>query len=344
MHKYQFTIFEYSDKINNSASTKAIADCNKIFTDCGYHDYTLIVNNDSGRKLKFYLTAFFSIMKFLTKVEKGSLVGIQYPMLNNVFKYFIKVAKIKKIKFFCIIHDVESLRLGGTDLHLVKKEISNLYFYDLLIVHNDAMLLWLKNQGVKRSMIPLKLFDYLKKTESAIPEKSSLTKTIVFAGNLAKSSFVYSLGEIYNWKFNLYGPNFNERLTIGNNTNWLGVFSPDEILDFLQGDFGLIWDGDSVTQSDAAWSNYLKYNNPHKLSLYIAAGIPVIAPKTSAIGQFIIEENIGLLVNDLTDLNFINIKQEQYNVMRSNCLRIRKQITNGEYFKDALNVVENHLS
>ena len=340
-HKYQFTIFEYSDQINNSAATKAVADCNKIFTACGYKDFTLTVNNDAGRKAKFYLNAFLAIIKFLIKVERGSVIGIQYPMLNNVFKYFIKAAKIRGIKFFCVTHDIESLRLGGTDRQLVSKEITNLNFYDCLIVHNDKMLGWLKEQGIKSPMVPLYLFDYLSYDD--VVKEPILSNTIVFAGNLSKSIFVYDLNEVGNWKFNLYGPNIKQDLVSGNAT-WQGVYSPNEVVQHLTGDFGLIWDGESIEQGDEVWGNYLKYNNPHKFSLYLAAGLPVIAPRNSAIGKMITEEQIGFLIDSLHDLNNITIDPEQYRIMKNNCLKIRRQLIKGDYFKTAVKMVEKQLS
>ncbi|QJD97558.1 hypothetical protein HH214_17595 [Mucilaginibacter robiniae] len=343
-HKYQFTIFEYSDKINNSASTKAVADCNKIFTAAGYQDYTLTVNNEAGRKAKFYLNAFVAICKFLVKVEKGSLIGIQYPMLNNVFKYFIKAANLKGIKFFCIIHDVESLRLGGTDEALVAKEVNNLNYYDALVVHNPLMLQWLKSKGVTSKMVSLGIFDYLAKQAPLQQGTSTKLNTVAFAGNLNKSNFIYHLGDIQNCKFNVYGPNLIKENTLGSNTQWCGVYPPDEIVQHLKGDFGLIWDGDDINELDAILGNYLKFNNPHKVSLYLAAGLPVIAPRSSAIGQLLQKNKIGILIDTLKDLNTLNVPAEEYVILKNNCISIQQKLIKGEFFSEALNAVEKELA
>ena len=83
------------------------------------------------------------------------------------------------------------------------------------------------------------------------------SKTIVYAGNLGKSKFVYDLKNISGWYFNLYGSNFN-KTTIADTVHWQGEFSPDEVVKQLTGDFGLIWDGESINELDATLGNYLK--------------------------------------------------------------------------------------
>ena len=341
--KYQFTIFEHNELTSHSAATKAIADCNKIFSENGYEDYTLVVHNNSVRDLKYYLKVFASICKFLARIERGSLVGIQYPMLNNVFKYFIKAARLKGIRFFCIIHDVESLRLGGKDEALVSREADNFNFYDCLIVHNPVMLDWLASKGVKTKMISLAVFDYLAgRRDQEAP--AGFKRSVAFAGNLSKSVFIYDLGRIKGWNFNLYGPNFIKDRGNVENLIWKGVFSPDEVVYKLEGDFGLIWDGEHIDRFDGVLGNYLKYNNPHKFSLYLAAGMPVIAPRQSAIGRLISACNIGLLIDNLHDLEHIRIDEQQYQTLKDNCEKLRSQVINGSFFTAALSSVENYLN
>ncbi|NRO11242.1 Beta-1,6-galactofuranosyltransferase WbbI [Lactobacillus helveticus] len=47
--------------------------------------------------------------------------------------------------------------------------------------------------------------------------------------------------------------------------------------------------------------NYLRYNDPHKLSLYLASGIPVIIWKKAAEAKFVEENKVGITVDSLED-------------------------------------------
>jgi hypothetical protein len=340
--KYQFCI-RFNNIDVNSASSKAVLDCNKIFSACGYKDYTFTIG-DNSKKVRYYFLLLKELLVFFFSVRRGSVVGIQYPLLsiNNVFKYFIRLTKIKGVKFFCIIHDLESLRTGGKDIEQITQEIINLNCYDSIIVHNDAMMAWLKAAGVNKDMISLKLFDYLSgyaETEHNV----NVTGPIVYAGNLRKSTFVYDLPRIKTKVFTLYGPGFDFNNASERNLTWVGEYSPDEISGKLSGSFGLIWDGSSIEACDEVLGNYLKYNNPHKFSLYLAAGLPVIAPVDSAIGQFIREHNIGALINNLHDLENLQIDKISYETLLKNVSGIREKVINGYYFTAAIQSAENSL-
>jgi hypothetical protein len=340
--KYQFCIrFE---KISaNSAASKAVVDCNSIFLKHGYRDYTFTVS-DNSNKLRYYFRLSKELISFFFAIRKGSVVGIQYPLLsiNNVFRYFIKIARLKKIRFFCIVHDLESLRTGGVDKKAIDKEIYNLNQFDQIIVHNELMLRWLTSQGLKTSATVLGVFDYLSAHLPA-PVKSSIQE-IVYAGNLSKSKFIYQLSTIGGWRFNIYGPNYEKTATQQPNVQWKGEYSPEEIVEKLEGSFGLIWDGVSINECDAILGNYLKYNNPHKFSLYVAAGLPVIAPADSAIGVYISKNKLGLLVNNLAELSTIQVAEDTYTEMKQNVIRLRKELIDGHFFSRAIETVEAKLS
>lgn len=342
-NKYQFSIIINNKSTNNSAATKAVLDCRNIFTSKGYQDYTLYFS-DTSSKFKYSLSLVKEIGKFLFRIKKGSIVGVQYPLLNNVFKYFIRLARLKNIRFFCIVHDIESLRLGGKEADLVAREAGNFNYYDCMIVHNTSMLYWLKDKGVTTKLIPLTLFDYLA-DNTIIPhaKNEQFTNSIVFAGNLSKSSFVYKLSEIPSWTFNLYGPNFSSQKALQSNVKWLGEFTPEEVVFNVKGSFGLIWDGDSVSCCDEIFGNYLQYNNPHKLSLYLAAGLPVIAPAHSAIAELIKEHKIGLLIESLYDLVDVRINKEEYDVFKNNCKDLQQKVITGSFFTQALETVESEI-
>src|ERR1700712_1576461 len=94
--KYQFSIFEHNNKTTNSAATKAVTDCSNLFLKEGYQNHVLTFSNNSVRGLRFYSAAVIGICKFLLQADRNSIVGVQYPMLNKVFKYFILLGRLKK--------------------------------------------------------------------------------------------------------------------------------------------------------------------------------------------------------------------------------------------------------
>ncbi len=338
--KYQFCI-RFKNIDANSAASKAVVDCNRIFSLLGYKDYTLTVG-DNSNKLTYYPTLFKELLRFFIAVKPGSTVGIQYPLLsiNNFFKYFMALARLKKVKFFCVIHDLESLRTGGLNEMEIKQEIDNLNIYDVVIVHNDRMRGWLEKHSLKCKTVTLGLFDYL--CPYNLDLKGDYSGAIVFAGNLGKSTFIYELGGI-NKKFDLYGPNFKQdKLRSIENVTWKGEYSPEQIPGALQGSFGLIWDGVHVEACDEVMGNYLNYNNPHKASLYLAAGLPLIAPVNSAIGLFIQATGTGILINSLYELTTLIIEQNEYQLMVKNVSRIQDMVINGYYFTEAVKSAEQY--
>jgi len=341
--KYQFCI-RFTNIDINSAASKAVTDCKVIFSKNGYIDYTFTVV-DNAKKVRYYFMLLKELVSFYFSIKKKSIVVVQYPLLsiNNIFKYFIKLAKVKKAKFYCVIHDLESLRAGGKDQEYIAREISNLNYFDCVIAHNPFMIEWLQVHSLKAKVVSLNVFDYL--TNSVSVEKPRIfDRTIVFAGNLSKSTFIYNLDIIKAWKFNLYGPNYIKPVnSFSNNSKWLGEYSPENVVYKLDGNFGLIWDGDNVEKSDDILGNYLKYNNPHKFSLYIAAGLPVIAPSNSAISHFIKFHNIGLLIDNLLDLDDLPVNEYAYEIMKNNVLKIKEKVVKGEYLTSALALAESEL-
>jgi glycosyltransferase involved in cell wall biosynthesis len=343
MHKYQFHI-AFNDKANTAAS-KAVQDCKSILSEMGYRDFSIedVTLNDSFYILKLLVR----LIRFFLKIERGALIAIQYPLLsgNAKFKYFIKAARLKNVKFFCVVHDLDDLRYEE-EASIQGKDIEALNYYDYVIVHNSVMKEWLQNNGLIPPAIILHAFDYLSVVgrdiiPSLMPEDK---KAIVFAGNLSKSQFVYMLDIINKRRFNLYGPNYlPEKASAVKNICWYGSLSPDEILTNMQGAFGLVWDGEYIDRLDTAYGNYLKYNYPHKLSLYLAAGLPVIAPRQSAISSFIEEHSVGVLIDNLLQLQELAISEPDYIQMKNNARRLSSDLKVGKFFFTAVAEVETEI-
>jgi hypothetical protein len=340
--KYQFYI-SFNEKINTAAS-KAVQDCKSILAGLGYQDLSI---DDLSRTNKNYLWKLFTcLVKMFFKIKPGSLLVIQYPLLsgNRFFKYFIKLARLKKIKFICLIHDINELRFPGS----TGGEAHILNHYDCIIAHNQQMTNWLLKKQVSVPIISLEVFDYLTikgKVANFDVTSESAIKQVAFAGNLSKSDFIYLLDRVDKWRFNLYGPNYKQdKHPHSANARWNGALTPDNILTDMKGAFGLIWDGQYIDRLDEVNGNYLKYNNPHKLSLYLAAGLPVIAPAQAAISKFIEANDVGILVGDLENLNDIHIDITEYQRLKKNVMNLSEKIKSGGYLVHAIHEAEFFLN
>lgn len=128
-------------------------------------------------------------------------------------------------------------------------------------------------------------------------KNASKKNSIAIAGNLSpeKCSYIYKFIENNpELKINLYGVGYKGRSEYSN-AEYHGSFSPEELPSKLDSAYGLVWDGPEITSCSGDFGKYLRFNNPHKLSLYMAAGIPVVTWKQAAIADFVEKHQVGLL-------------------------------------------------
>ena len=122
------------------------------------------------------------------------------------------------------------------------------------------------------------------------------------------------------------------------NIHYHGSFGVDEIPSKLTRGFGLVWDGDSLDGCRGQSGQYLRYNNPHKLSLYLSSGLPVVIWTGAAEAGFVREHGVGLCVDSLNDLEeiFRNMTSEEYDALCGNVQRLSGKLRKGEYAENAL--------
>lgn len=103
----------------------------------------------------------------------------------------------------------------------------------------------------------------------------------------------------------------------------------------------MIWDGNSLKMCEGLYGEYLKYNNPHKLSLYIVSGLPIIVWNKAAIADYIIENNLGITISSLEEIEekISNITEKEYKIMKENVLKLQEKIKKGEVLKQILNKI-----
>ena len=271
-------------------------------------------------------------------------------MLHHSFftTHHVKKAQKKGVKVHFIIHDLEVLRYANLDTvplkHKIRVQIQEsglLGAADGIIAHNPVMKSVLVDKGIAEDkIVSLGIFDYL------IPnfqEKSGQTKDqpMIVAGNLAQEKAGYLYGLPAEPAYNLYGVGFDESRALENET-YFGSFLPDELPAALEGGFGLVWDGDSAKTCSGVFGEYLRYNNSHKASLYLASGFPLVVWKQSALSHFVLEKGCGIAVESLHDLKetIDNLSDADYQDLVDNAKRVGQEIRDGHYLKTAL----KHLS
>lgn len=324
--------YSYNEKFN--AGSKARDDIRNIMESEGYKTVLLQRPKNIYEKLIHMIR----LDRKIENIEDKSIICIQWPLASK--KYIlpiIKKLKGKGCKIITLIHDITTLR--NDRLFKDNDEIEILNLSDSIIAHNDAMKKYLISKGIRKHINVIEIFDYLISDQKINKKTNKLDfRTVVFAGNLSseKSGFLYKIqdGILEKININLYGANV-EKL-ISKNINYKGKYKPDELVCNLEGDYGLVWDGTSIDKCDGVLGEYLKINNPHKSSLYIAAELPIITWKDSALSDFVTRNKIGVVIEKLTELNNIKVSSEEYNNMKNNVIKIKNKIINGYYTKKAI--------
>ena len=330
---------------NNHAGNKARVDVDTILREKygdPYENLEEIVFSNLGQKVGYLLN--LSNLKQIFRIRQmhSQKVIIQFPFYFNRFLRNALCDSFGKNEVVLLIHDVNALR-GFPNVD-IKAEINAMNQAKAVVVHNEIMGRALQRLGLKVPWFSLILFDYLLPD---IPQRTfSKGTTLAFAGNLEKSRFLYSAEiETLGLQFNLYGPGFKEKVIKWKNVSYKGNFLPDEIPFKLESNFGLIWDGTDIKTCDGFTGTYMKYNNPHKLSLYIAAGLPVIVWQQAAIAEFVTTHKIGIVVESLKEISdkIQSLPESEYNEMTRAVNVLQKQVVSGSFTKRCLEVVEERV-
>jgi len=327
-----------------TAGPKAPSDIIEILTQ-KYNAKSVLLVQGKGiiEKIKYRIKIFSTIKK---SKKNNEVLIMQFPMyettklLNKIF--LLALNSINPNKTIVIIHDLDSIR--GEDEILKKQELARLSKIKYIVVHNNRMKKYLEDMGIKANLYCLDLFDYICDVKENFERKEKKIELnnihVAYAGNLSKikSPYVYQLEkDKMNFTLNLYGVGIEK--DINEKLKYKGKFSPNQLPDKIDADLGLIWDGNfDESDENIKYKNYTKYNNPHKLSCYVAAGIPVIAWRKAAIADFIKKYNIGYTITNIYDIN--NLDFTDYTNKIENIKSLQTKVREG-YF--TVNVIDKIL-
>lgn len=328
-----------------SAGNKAKTDIEAIMESMGYRHAGLPQSHIKGSAAAFFRTL-ASVVRAPWSLHKGDLLVVQYP-LKKYFSAVCRAAHLRGAKVVAVIHDLGSFRRKAlTPAH----EIRRLSNADYIIAHNQSMKEWLETHGMKKPVDTLEIFDYLSSTEA--PMRTSQPDTaprIVYAGGLnrRKNAFIYGMGEhLGPCTVALYGRGFEADEAKGKEKfDYKGFTPSDTLISTADGHFGLVWDGDSTHGCTGDFGEYLRYNNPHKVSLYLRCNLPVILWSEAAMAPFITREGAGFTVGSIDEIprRIAALAPGEYMRMKNKAEDMSRKLASGHFIRAALTRAEQAL-
>ncbi|MHC5268398.1 sugar transferase [Enterococcus sp. LJL98] len=307
------------------AVSKARKDVVEIAKSVGYEPTYIFRYLDGNESLE----ALHSRIDGITAaMHRGDLLVYQYPCYNSerFEKEFIHRMKLRGIHVVLLIHDTEILR--GNKGEVEKAIFSEV---DLLITHGEKMSEGLREYGVQTPMISKELFDYLNETEG-LSKSEQVEKKVIMAGNLRKSVFLKEWPHMT--PIEAYGRFGNLELDAA--ISYRGEFQQRELLQVITKDgIGLVWD--SKIEGGGDYQRYTRYNAPHKLSLYLSLGNPIVVWDQSAAAEIVRKYNLGFAIASLDELDHVlaEVTDEELHQMKKNALRLSDALNEGFFTKKA---------
>lgn len=333
----QLYVLNAADRRN--AVAKARKDVTHTFVSLGYEDYSIFNRIYPIPFLTGFLV-YLSMFRFWLSVGHGNNIVIQYPSAysTSLLLRFIKLLKVRHHSVSIVIHDSQILRYGKKD------EIERCIFNEAtsLFVHTKAMQEALVQNGCKSKMYIINLFDYYcDDAKHSATDLKNWRNIVVFAGNLDKSTFlsylIYKNNLFKSTILHLYG--YAKEWNSTSTFIYKGSFLPEKTGNLIGG-WGLVWDGDSIDTCGGVAGEYLRFNASHKLSLYLAAGLPVIVWDKSAVAHWVKENGVGVTIDNLWDLeDTINgLSDGEYTEMVGRVAIVGSCLREGKFLKQ---VIEN---
>ncbi len=328
-----------------SAGNKAKTDIEAIMEHLGYITAGMPQSHIKSSAGAFIRTL-ASVIKAPFDLHKGDILVVQYP-LKKYFSSVCHAAHFRGSKVVAVIHDLGSFRRKALS---PEQEIRRLNNADFIIAHNESMRAWLEQHGIKKPVDILGIFDYLSVTQS--PVRKSMpddNPKIVYAGGLnrRKNAFIYRMGNhIGNCSVTLYGRGFEpDAAECADKFDYKGFTPSDTLIATADGHFGLVWDGDSTDGCTGDFGEYLRFNNPHKVSLYIRCNLPVILWDKAAMAPFITANGLGFTVSNLDEIpaRIAALSASEYQSMLQNVETMSRQLSKGHFINAALSRAVNVL-
>jgi hypothetical protein len=268
----------------------------------------------------------------LCRMPSDSIVLVQFPAYGIASRILLHVIT-RRFKSIVLVHDLESLRrksAGSSEAAL--KQASFIIFTGKL-----------QTRLADINHIPsttLEAWDYRLEPAYRSPIWDP-AGSILFAGNLSagKNGWLYQSCPTRPGLL-LYGNQYQKHLNSNDGDVYRGEFMPDQPRFEGPISWGLLWEGNATSRRTEGTTDgyYELFNQPHKLSLYLACGLPVIAWRKAAVSDFVKRHQCGILVDELEDIRTQLQKYSQAELLgfRENAVRLSARVRSGDFIRAAV--------
>lgn len=308
------------------AGGKARGDLIDILVANGWEEFHINRGSSNFSKIAFRIMTPLR----LALMPRDTVFCIQFPNYTGYGKWIMDFIA-RRFPSVAVIHDIDSIR--GEDSLKDEKVLER---FSICVATGDLDKVSPKGARFEPD-IRLEMIDYL--IDPGCPETPwSPDGKILFAGRLspAKSGWIYDKGR-NDFGLLLYGIEFEEARA-NPADRYAGSFDPSSPVIAEPVSWGLIWDGDTLDTCSGPMGEYQRYNHPHKLSLYLALGLPVIIWKEAAAARFVLEHDVGIAVGSLKDVGEVirSLGPDRIQALRNNALAVMAEIRAGNYMKQTM--------
>lgn len=330
---------------SGTAWGKAPQDVYHILKSADFQDFD-ISSGGSRRvlgRVSIWIDLVSKILRQTSLLREGDELVLQMPVnscLKVVSMVLLPILRWKGVSLTVLVHDLLGAR--GSWSREVGEEIQYKVFRAAshIIVHTSAMRDYLLRRGICASkVVVLDVFDYL--CEEPLARSASTTDRYVLniAGTLSRTAIGYisEIGKLKGLKWHLYGPNY-ETGTEGSDIDYHGVLPASELPRQITGGFGLVWYGESLDCLRSEIADYLELIMPHKVSLYLAAGIPIIVHKSFACADLVQRHKVGLVVSSVYEAAGIimSMSERDYAELLNHVRILQEKVRSGWYTRQAV--------
>ena len=272
--------------------------------------------------------------KLFFKLHHGDLLLVQYPYhpvkTAPIARWALHFLQWKGAKTAAWVHDLDSLR-SMEDASARWSDQELLTCFDQVIAQNQRMKDYLIGQGIHEDKVIITdLQDLTGKGDVPVREFSM---SVCVAGDLRRkrSRYLHDLPRTkVHWHLHGEGWKGKAKRT---DISWHGGK-----LEKLEGAFGLLWGGMSCQAITGANGAYAMITSPRTASLYLTEGMPLIVWKWSALAAFVRENNLGLVVDNISAIPgaISALTAEDYAQMAVNARAFGAKLRRGEMTREAL--------